>query len=67
MDKQPEGLTVIITKTELHEVIVTSFMRVVYPLKYPSNVCLSCLDNGACCWKANITGVLSVSGCLTKI
>ena len=26
--------------------IITSFIRVVYPLKYPSNECLSCLDNG---------------------
>ena len=35
------------------EVIITSFVRVVYSLKYPSNACLSCLDNCACCWNAN--------------
>ena len=28
------------------KVINTSFMRVVYPLKYPSTSCLNCLDNG---------------------
>ena len=53
------------------EVIITSFVRVVYLL--PSNACLSCLDNGSCCWNAiyleyrNIVGVLPVSRCLTKI
>ena len=26
--------------------MITSFMRVVYPLKYASNACLSSLDNG---------------------
>ena len=26
--------------------IITLFIRVVYPLKNPSNACLSCLDNG---------------------
>ena len=35
---------VIITKAE--PVIIASFVRVVYPLKYPSNACISCLDNG---------------------
>ena len=34
MDKQPEGM------------IITSFLRGVYPLKNPSNACLSNLDNG---------------------
>ena len=38
MDKQPEGGA---------EVIIASFLRVVYPLKNPSNACLSYLDNGA--------------------
>ena len=33
--KQPKGMMV----------IITSFIRVVYALKYPSNVCLGCLDN----------------------
>ena len=28
------------------EVIIASFMSIVYPLKYPSSICLSCLDNG---------------------
>ena len=32
--------------------IFASFVRVVYPLKYPSNACFSCLDNGCCCWNA---------------
>ena len=32
--------------------IITSFVRVVYPLKYPSNACLSCLDDGSSCWNA---------------
>ena len=27
------------------KVFITSFMRVAYPLKYPSNACLSCLVN----------------------
>ena len=43
--------------------IITSFVRVVYPLKYPSNACFSCLDNGPCCWNVfyleyqNVMGV----------
>ena len=37
--------------------IITSFVRVIYPLKYPSNACLSCLDNGPCCWNAIILRV----------
>ena len=54
------------------EVIITSFVRVVYPLKYPSNACLSCLDNGYSCWNAiylwcqNVIGVLPVAGVLPK-
>ena len=34
------------------EVIITSFLRVVYLLKYPSNACLCHLDNGLhdCCF-----------------
>ena len=53
--------------------IVVLFMRVVYPLKYPSNASLSCLDIGFCCWNAiylecqNVIGVLPVSRCLTKM
>ena len=60
--------------------IITSFLRVVYPLKYPSNACLSNLDNGSrdyCFWYLamkyaiikchNVIGVLPVSRCLTKI
>ena len=60
--------------------IITSFLRVVYPLKYPSNACLSNLDNGSrdyCFWYLamkyaiikchNVIGVLAVSRCLTKI
>ena len=31
------------------EVIITSFMMVFNPLKYPSNACVSGLDNGPCC------------------
>ena len=26
--------------------IITSFVRVIYSVKYPSNACLTCLDNG---------------------
>ena len=37
------------------EVTITSFMRVVYPLKYPSNACLSCLSSGPCCWNARVS------------
>ena len=61
MDKQPE------------EIIIASFMRVVYPLKNPSNACLSCLNDGFSYWNAsylkcqNIIGVLPVSRCHTKI
>ena len=44
MDKQPEGMT------QCHrggvEVIIVSFLKVVYPLKYPGTACLSYLDNG---------------------
>ena len=29
--------------------IIVSFLKVVYPLKYPSNACLSYLDNGKEC------------------
>ena len=60
--------------------IITPFLRVVYPLKYPSNACLSNLDNGShdyCFWYLamkyaiikchNVIGVLPVSRCLTKI
>ena len=55
--------------------IITSFMRVVNPLKYPSNACLSCLENGSRCWNAitvhlewqNVMGVLLVSMYCTKI
>ena len=28
------------------EVIIVSFLKVVYPLKYPGTACLSYLDNG---------------------
>ena len=50
--------------------IITSFMRVVYPLKYPSNACLSCLDNGPCCWNVFYLECQNVSkchGCLTIV
>ena len=30
------------------EVIIASFLMVIYPLKYPSNACLSCLENYSC-------------------
>ena len=50
-----------------------SFVRVVYPLKYLSNVCLSCLDNGPLLLECtiilecqNVIGVLLVSRCLSK-
>ena len=52
--------------------IITSFVRVVYPLKYPNNPRLSCLDNGYSCWNAiylwcqNVIGVLPVAGVLPK-
>ena len=47
------------------EVFITPFLRVVYSLKYPSDACLSCLDNSYSCW--NVVGVLPVSRYLTKI
>ena len=53
--------------------IITSFLQVVYPLKYPSNACLSCLDNGSCYWNViylecqNVIGVFLISWCLAKI
>ena len=56
-----------------HRVIVASFLRVVYLLKYRSNAYLSCLDNGSSCWNTiylecqNVVGVLQVSRCLAKI
>ena len=48
--------------------IIASFKRVVYPLKYPSNAYLSFLDNGYCCWnvvyleRQNVISVLPVIG-----
>ena len=36
VNKQPERMAT--------KLIITSFVRVVYPLKYPSNACLICLD-----------------------
>ena len=57
--------------TDRARVIITSFVRVVDPLKYPSNASLSCLDNGPCYWNAiwvsNVIGVIPVSRWLTKI
>ena len=47
--------------------IITSFMRVVYPLKYPSNACLSCLDKAPCCLNAIIFRVSKCHRCLTII
>ena len=44
-------------------VIIVSFLKVVYPLKYPSNACLSYLDNGKEC---NLFRVSKCHGCLTK-
>ena len=37
--------------------IIASFVRVVYPLKYPSNACLSCLDNGPLSLECNLIRV----------
>ena len=48
-------------------VIITSFMRVVNPLKYPSNACLSCLDNGPRCWNAIIFRVSKCHKCLAGV
>ena len=44
-------------------VIIVSFLKVVYLLKYPSNACLSYLDNGKEC---NLFRVSKCHGCLTK-
>ena len=43
--------------------IIVSFLKVVYPLKYPSNACLSYLDNGKEC---NLFRVSKCHRCLTK-
>ena len=43
--------------------IIVSFLKVVYPLKYPSNACLSYLDNGKEC---NLFRVSKFHRCLTK-
>ena len=42
MHKQPKG----IMHNHKTNVIITSLLRIVFPLKNPSNVCLSYLDNG---------------------
>ena len=46
--------------------IIASFMRVVYPLKYPSNACLSCLDNGPLLLECNYIRVSKCHRCLTS-
>ena len=43
--------------------IIVSFLKVVYPLKYPSNACLNYLDNGKEC---NLFRVSKCHRCLTK-
>ena len=43
--------------------IIVSFLKVIYPLKYPSNACLSYLDNGKEC---NLFRVSKCHMCLTK-
>ena len=48
------------------KVIITSFMMLVYPLKYPSNACLSCLDNSLFMLESNLFGVSNCHWCLTS-
>ena len=43
--------------------IITSFMRVV---EYPSNACLSCLDNGSLLLKCNLFRVSKCHRCHTS-
>ena len=40
--------------------IIVSFLKVVYPLKYPSNACLSYLDNGKECNYLECQNVIGV-------
>ena len=57
VNKQPERMAT--------ELIITSFVRVVYPLKYPSNACVYLLRqtiSGSCCWNA----IYLVSKCHTN-
>ena len=46
--------------------IITSFMRVVYPLKYSSNACLNCLDNGPLLLECNLFRASKCHRCLTS-
>ena len=48
------------------KVFITSFMRVAYPLKYPSNACLSCLDNGPLLLECNLFRVSKCHMCFTS-
>ena len=46
--------------------IITLFMRVIYPLKYLSNAHLSCLDNGPLLLECNLFRVSKCHRCLTS-
>ena len=59
------NLSVLLNICDSLTLMIASFIRIVYPLKYPSIACLSCLDNGSCLQSecslftvSNVIGVL---------